>query len=119
MKQKILFITLALLCIFSFAIAEEMISPVIAPDPLIELQPEMSVKINSDRKPIMHTGETIHLTSTLIGFDWCSGIQYQWECDKNDEFGFQPIFGATLDHYEFPATAETLTWSWRLVVHYN
>lgn len=119
MRQKISIILLILMCLFSIGQAEELISPAILPDTSIELQPVMSVRIFADRKPIMHEGEIVHLTSVLTGFEWCEEIQYQWECDKNDELGFQPVSGATQDHYEFAATIETLSWAWRLVVYYR
>ena len=57
------------------------------------------------------------LTSLLEGFEDCAAIKYQWECDKGD--GFKPIDGANSDHYSYPATVETMSWSYRLTVFYK
>lgn len=119
MKSKS-FIALIVCILFAafIAFADEVVSPALAPDPDIQLLPRMSVSITSDRQPIMRVGQIVHLTSQLIGFDGYE-LSYQWECDKNDGNGFQPVLGATSNHYEFEATKETLSWSWRLAVNYR
>lgn len=119
MRKQFFSILLILLCLFSIGFSEEITSAPIVPDPTIILQPDMSVIISSDRKSSMRVNEIVHLTSILTGFEWCEEIKYQWECDKNDGNGFQPINGAIQSHYEFPATSETLSWSWRLTVYYR
>ncbi len=78
---------------------------------------EKKVTIFSTIHPMMEVNEPITLTSDLEGFEDCVEINYQWECDKGS--GFEPIEGAIESTYTFPATAESLTWSWQLVVNYE
>ena len=66
----------------------------------------------------MKTGEQVHLTSKLEGFEGYT-IRYQWECDKHDGAGFQDVNGANSSDYTFSASAETLNWDWRLSVYYE
>ena len=108
--------------IFS-AFGEEIISPPLTPDPnitLIEPTPTpipKKVTIQSSAKPMMKVGEEVRLTCTLVGFEDCTEILYQWQCDKGN--GFEDVPGAEQDYYSFPATAESLCWSWRLIVYYR
>ena len=46
------------------------------------------VTIFSSRRTVMTRGETVELTSLLEGFEDCSEILYQWECDNGS--GFDP-----------------------------
>ena len=78
---------------------------------------EKKVTIFSDRREQMNIGDTVTLTSKLEGFEDCSVIVYEWECDKGD--GFKPIEGATGDSYSFGATVETMSWAYRLSVLYR
>ena len=77
----------------------------------------MKVTIFTSRRKIMKLGETVYLTSILEGFEECSEIYYQWECDKGE--GFRPVEGANEDTYAFSATAESLNWGWRLLVTFR
>ena len=79
--------------------------------------PEMKVMIFSSRRTQMTEGETVYLTSKLVGLDGYE-IEYQWECDKHDGAGFRDVEGANSDTYTFHATVETLSWDWRLSVLY-
>ena len=81
------------------------------------VQTPKKVTIFTSRRTVMTPGEMITLTSRLEGFEDCTNIVYQWECDKGD--GFEAVSGATGDTYEYPGTIETLTWSWRLKVYFN
>ena len=92
--------------------------PTPKPTPAPTPEPIKVVKITSDHKPVMRLNEVITLSSTLEGFDGYK-IKYQWECDKHDDEGFKPIKNANKDTYKFKATAETLSWSWRLTVYYK
>lgn len=65
----------------------------------------------------MTPGETIYLTSALEGFEDCEVVLFQWECDQGN--GFEPVPGANSDHYEFPASVESLSWSWQLNVSFR
>ena len=128
--MKKLCIVLMLCLLFTrFAIAEEQtVSNVIKPDPSIELltptpapTPEPTpvpkkVTIASDRKPVMKEGAPVTLSSKLEGFEGCE-VHYQWQCDKGN--GFEDMPGATSATYSFAATAETLSWGWRLVIYYK
>lgn len=78
--------------------------------------PQPKVTIFSSRRSIMAPGERVQLTSKLEGFEIFEGrkILFQWECDKGA--GFEPVPGATEDHYEFEATIELLSYDWRLTV---
>ena len=64
----------------------------------------------------MSAGETVRLTSKVEGFDGYE-LMYQWECDKGN--GFQEVRGANSDSYSFEASAESLSWNWRLAVYYR
>ena len=80
------------------------------------VQPEMKVTIFTSRRVVMEEGETVNLTSKIEGFDGYE-VLYQWECDQGN--GFQPIEAANADSYSFIASAETLSWSWQLMVYYR
>ena len=75
------------------------------------------VTIFSSRRKVMKLGEAVNLTSKLEGFEDCTEISYQWECDKGS--GFAPVSGATGDSYTFSADVESLSWDWRLVISYR
>ena len=77
-----------------------------------------SVTIFSSHRKSMKVGEYVHLTSRIEGFDGYE-IRYQWECDKHDGMGFQDVSGADSSEYSFRASAETLSWDWRLSVYYD
>ncbi len=78
---------------------------------------EKKVTIFTTLHPMMSVNEPITLTSLLEGFEDCVEISYQWKCDKGN--GFEDVEGATGDSYTYEATADSLTWSWQLVVSYN
>ena len=65
----------------------------------------------------MKTGEQVHLTSKLEGFEDCEEILYIWKVDKGN--GFEEGEGANDASYTFEATAETLGWGWHLTVLYR
>ena len=75
------------------------------------------VTIFSSRRTVMTRGETVELTSLLEGFEDCSEILYQWECDNGS--GFVAVPGANSASYSFKASATTLSWGWRLTVSYR
>ncbi len=79
--------------------------------------PEMKVMIFSSRRTQMSEGETVYLTSKLVGLDGYE-IEYQWECNKHDGAGFRDVEGANGDSYTFNATVESLSWDWRLSVFF-
>lgn len=116
----ILIVMLILMCTISAA-GEEVISSVLTPDPnitLIEPTPTpvpKVVTIKSSAKSTMLVGEEVRLTSKISGFEGYE-VSYQWQCDKGN--GFEDIAGANQSTYSFPATVETLKWSWRLIVYY-
>ena len=83
--------------------------------PVIDLS-NKKVYIFTSRRAVMDLNEEIKLTSLLEGFEEGLEIEYQWECDKGN--GFEPIEGANGDSYSYPATVESLSWSWRLVISF-
>ena len=118
--KKLIILSLIFTLVLSTALMEEASqSNIISPDNQIQLITEKKVTIFIDREPIMYVGQTVHLTSKLEGFEDCTEIIYQWQVDKNDEYGWQEVKDGNKDHYEFAASAETLSWSWRLVVYYK
>ena len=66
----------------------------------------------------IRAGEPVTLTSRIEGFDGYE-IRYQWECDKHDGSGFRDVSGATGSSYSFSASAESLSWDWRLSVYFH
>ena len=85
-----------------------------------EEDPEANMKVwaYSSRRPVMHKGETVTLSSKIEGFDGYT-VSYQWKCDKHDGNGFQKVPGANGDTHTFKATAESLSWDWKLEVTYQ
>lgn len=79
-------------------------------------QGEMKISIFSDRRPVMEVGEPVTLTSRLEGFDGYE-LYYIWEVDKGS--GFEEIPDTNAPTYSFPASAESLSWDWRLEVLYR
>ena len=75
------------------------------------------VLIFTSRRSVMEFGETINLTSVLEGFDDITDIHYQWECNKGE--GFEPVEGATEDHYSYVADPDSISWGWRLVISFE
>ena len=80
--------------------------------------PDKKVTIFSSRRSVMHRGEEVTLTSELEGFENLN-VEYQWEYDAHDGSGYLPVEGANSDTCSFIASAETLSWDWRLNVIYN
>lgn len=89
--------------------------PTPEPTPTPEPIPK-KVTIKSSAKSVMEEGETVHLTSSISGFDGYE-ISYQWLCDKGS--GFQEVSGANSDSYSFAVTKENLSWNWKLRVYYK
>ena len=121
MKKINLMLIIMLILMCTISVAEEVISPVLTPDPnvtLIEPTPTPAPKvvtIKSSAKSTMLVGEEVRLTSKISGFEGYE-VSYQWQCDKGN--GFEDIAGANQSTYSFSATVETLKWSWRLIVYY-
>lgn len=78
--------------------------------------PEMKVTIFSSRRSVMTEGEDVVLTSQVEGFEEYETL-YVWECDKGS--GFETVEGANGASYSFKASAESLSWNWRLTVYYR
>ena len=140
MKKLCIILTLWLLFVGFAAAEEQTISNVIKPDHSIELltptpapptepaptptpepTPEPTpvpkrVTIATNRKSVMEEGAIVTLTSKLEGFEGCE-VYYQWQRDRGN--GFEDMPGATSATYSFAATAETLSWGWRLIVYYT
>ena len=109
------------------AVAAERIGYVFTEDLRTWLEPEetkeadgedIKVTIFSSRKRVMEVGETVLLTSRIEGFEGYE-IRYQWECDKHDGAGFRDVDGANESEYGFSASADSLSWDWRLSVYYR
>ena len=86
------------------------------PEPVVVIPAEKKVTIFTSRRTQMEVGEDIVLTSLLEGFEDCSNIKYQWECDKGS--GYAEVEGAVDATYTYPASEESMGWSWRLIVLY-
>lgn len=80
------------------------------------VEPEKKVTIFTSRRVVMEEGETVNLTSKIEGFEGYE-VMYQWECDQGN--GFQPVEAANAATYAFTASAESLSWSWQLMVYYR
>ena len=74
------------------------------------------VTIFSSRRTVMTEGEYVLLSSKIEGFEGLD-IIYQWECDQGD--GFKNVENANSDTYVFRASAESLSWDWRLTIYYR
>lgn len=92
---------------------DEKSDPVTLP---VKPENEKKVVIFTSRKSVLTPGETIYLTSELIGFDGYE-IMYQWQ--RNTGNGFEDIEGANEDTYAYEATIESLSYDWRLMVYYR
>lgn len=83
-------------------------------------QTNLSVRIWWDRKPVLKHGEPVHIFSEITGDNLeLYEFQYTWQYDWHDEYGWRDIEDANEPTYTFYANADTLTWSYRLVVHYR
>ena len=87
-----------------------------APVAVDETERKMNVSVFSSRRTVMTEGEDVHLTSRVEGFEGLE-VFYQWECDQGQ--GFRKVENANEDAYVFKASAESLSWSWRLTVYYR
>jgi len=74
---------------------------------------ELIVEISSSLDDHVAPGETVRLTSRLIGFE---GMEYTLQWQYNDGSGWKDVKGATGATYEFEATLETVQYKWRLAV---
>jgi len=90
---------------------------IFTPTPIPTLLPQLVVNISTSRRPVMDLGEPIILTSQIENSEYYKNITYQWECDKGN--GFEIVEDATESTYSYPATLESFSWSWRLIIHYN
>ena len=64
----------------------------------------------------MEEGETVYLTSKLEGFEGLE-LKYVWKVNKGE--GFEVVEDANEATYSFEASAETLSWGWKLTVLYR
>ena len=79
-----------------------------------------TVTIYSDQRDVMEEGEIVTLTSELKGFEQYDELLLVWEVNRGDDAGWIELEdGVNTDTYSFPASAETLSWSWRLNVYYR
>lgn len=74
------------------------------------------VTIFTSRKVVMEEGETVYLTSKLEGFEGLE-LKYVWKVNKGE--GFEVVEDANEATYSFEASAETLSWGWKLTVLYR
>ena len=77
---------------------------------------EKKVTIFTSRRSVMEEGETVYLTSVVEGMD---GIDFTYNWQWNRGNGWEDIPGANSDTYEFSADSDTLSYSWRLRIHYD
>jgi len=75
------------------------------------------VIIKSSQGDIVTEGDLIRLTSELRGFSDDEKVEYQWQVDRGDGAGWVDVEGATKWKHEFVANAETIKYSWRLIVN--
>lgn len=68
----------------------------------------------SSRRANMTEGETVYLTSQVVGVDGYR-LEYQWQVNRGG--GFQDVPGATGPGYSFAASVESLSWDWQLIVN--
>ena len=76
-----------------------------------------SVQIFTSARETMVLGETIHLSSVLTGFEGCTRVDYQWQCDRGA--GWENVPGATGTSYSFPCTVENMACGWRLLIEFD
>lgn len=75
------------------------------------------VKISTTQGKVVKKNEFITLSSRLIGIDKSEVTSYQWQVDRGDGLGWVDIEGANSDKYIYTATAETISYKWRLIVN--
>ena len=75
---------------------------------------EKQVIISCELPDVIMVGDSVLLTSELIGFKETDEIAYQWMVDKGD--GFEEIENANEPVYERIITEESLGWSYMLSV---
>ena len=61
-------------------------------------------------------GDTITLSSRLIGFEDVESVSYQWLCNKGN--GFEKVSGATQAAYSYQADSASVNWQWKLEVSF-
>ena len=99
---------------------EELLSP----EPLT-LSPESAAADSAAELPIALTlvsslgdtvspGDPVTLTAVVEDAGILTGVRYIWEVDKG--FGYEEVPDADSATYTFPATQESLSWTWRLSV---
>ena len=81
-----------------------------------ETETPKKVTIFTSRRVVMEEGETVTLTSKLEGFEGLE-LMYVWKVNKGE--GFEEVEGANEATYSFEASAETLSWGWKLTVLYR
>ncbi len=83
-----------------------------------EAEEEPGVTITSDQRDVMEEGEIVTLTSELKGFEKYDELLLIWEVDRGDGW-VELEKSINQQSWSFPATAESLTWNWRLSVYYR
>ena len=83
------------------------------PDVLAARFYDIQVSITSSRREVIRKGETIYLTGVVKGADGLD-LHYQWECNRGD--GFEKVENGNESVYSFTADAQSLSWTWRLIV---
>ena len=79
---------------------------------------DVRVEIWSDLPDYLYEGDPVHLYSIVYGAEGLE-LHYQWEYDKHDGLGWQPIPYANEPMYTIYASIETLSYDYRLIVYYR
>ena len=79
-----------------------------------------AVKIQWENYPkIVSVGDTLKITSTLIGFEEVSMIMYEWQVNRHDGNDYITLMDENGPTLTIVATKETLSYEYRLVVHWE
>lgn len=101
-------------------VIEEEEIPLAAPEEEeIEVErPPISVYIYSDKRSVMSEGEIVNIYSEIVNGEYYDIAIYEWYYTP-DDINWYVIPGANESVYSFAATAESLSYGYRLTVYYR
>lgn len=129
--KKYLVLLLAAILVLSMApalsenqtvISDEILAPVeveiLEPTPT-PIPKSVHIEIEGGWPRIISMGQELKIISRLVGFEDASEIWFEWEVNRHDGKGYAILANENKDTLTIIATKETLSYDYRLVVHWE
>lgn len=103
-------------------ISDELLAPVeveiLDPTPT-PIPKSVHIEIEGGWPRIISMGQELKIISKLVGFEDATEIWFEWEVNRHDGKGYAILANENEDTLTIIATKETLSYDYRLVVHWE